>query len=57
MLLLLLPLRLDMLDPAPYLHLSLVVILIVIDDFLHTQCHLLVVTESLGELGTSQLDS
>jgi hypothetical protein len=57
MLLLLLPLRLDMLDPASYLHLSLVVILVVIDDFLHTQSHLLVVTECLGELGTSQLDS
>jgi hypothetical protein len=57
MLLLLLPLRFDMLDPASYLHLSLVVILVVIDDFLHTQSHLLVVTECLGELGTSQLDS
>jgi hypothetical protein len=57
MLLLLLPLRLDMIDPASYLYFGLVVILVVIDDFLHTQSHLLVVAESLGELGTSHLDS
>ncbi len=55
--LLLLPLLLDLMHPLSDLHLSLVVVFIVIDDLLHTQCDLLVFSESFGELCARQLDS
>ncbi len=55
--LLLLPLLLDLINPLSDLHLSLVVVFVVVDNLLHTHCDLLVFTESFGELCARQLDS
>ena len=55
--LLLLSLHFDLVDPVSDLEFGLVVVLIIIDDLLHTQSDLLVVTESLRQLSASQLNS
>ena len=54
--LLLLSLHFDLVDPVSDLEFGLVVVLVIIDDLLHTQSDLLVVTESLRQLSASQFN-